>query len=49
MRWFVTYTCARCGWSFGPSRKKVVKQMAEFHRQVHRLERDANANGPAVE
>jgi hypothetical protein len=45
IRFYVTYVCAECGWSFGPGRKKTVKQMAAFHRYVHKLEKDVNMRG----
>jgi hypothetical protein len=42
MKFFVTFVCAECGWSYGPARKRTAKQMAAFHLQVHALEKEAN-------
>jgi uncharacterized protein YecE (DUF72 family) len=39
---FHTVVCGTCGWSYGPTNKKVIKEMLRHHKEVHRLERLVN-------
>jgi hypothetical protein len=36
---FYTVVCGDCGWSYGPTGKKAMKQMLSMHREIHRLEK----------
>jgi hypothetical protein len=38
---FHTVSCT-CGWYYGPAKKKVVKDMLSFHKEIHKLEGVAN-------
>ena len=40
---FHTVTCT-CGWQYGPSKKKYVKDMLNLHKEIHRLEDEINKN-----
>ena len=38
---FHTVSCT-CGWYYGPAKKKLVKDMLSFHKEIHKLEGLAN-------
>ena len=38
---FHTVSCT-CGWYYGPSKKKIIKDMLSFHKEIHKLEGLAN-------
>ena len=38
---FHTVSCT-CGWYYGPAKKKLVKDMLFFHKEIHKLEGLAN-------
>lgn len=35
MKFYITYVCTECGWSFGPTRKKIAKAQADAHVLDH--------------